>query len=293
MKILFHSDDAGISAGNTARILDCWERGQIDGFSLLANPETVGLIKNAVLVKCEKPLRLAVHLNLSDGRSVNPPSDLPLLVNGEGYLKTSFPRAFLIHILGGKRKRVFLEQVKEEWRAQLELIQSVIGKDRVMAVDGHNHIHMIPSLFNLAKDLALEYKIPTIRLSREVFYFSKHFWENLRPGFFINLIKHILLNILSSIQLKKSLPADIFGTERILGVLFSGKMTRGIVNAGLDKCREAGVRSVEVIFHLGKLEPAEAREWTKRKKAFNFYASSDRDLELETVRTINISKTWN
>ena len=80
-KIIYHSDDAGATPSITRRILDAWQCGLLDGFSIEANGESCADVTAAMGEHAARPCRVAVHLNVSEGPSAAPPEQVPLLVD--------------------------------------------------------------------------------------------------------------------------------------------------------------------------------------------------------------------
>jgi predicted glycoside hydrolase/deacetylase ChbG (UPF0249 family) len=103
--------------------------------------------------------RIGVHLNLTEGRPLTEPiRDCPLFcVDGVfSYLRT--PLFYL-----GKKTR---EAVYLEFKAQVErMLEAGI---RPIHLDSHHHIHTEWALAPLVRRLGLEYKIPRIRLTRNI-----------------------------------------------------------------------------------------------------------------------------
>ena len=84
MRILVHADDLGISHGITDSILRCADEGALNSTSVVVNCEASAY----ALAECGKRpgLRLALHLNLVEGRPLSPPDALDLLTDEEGFL---------------------------------------------------------------------------------------------------------------------------------------------------------------------------------------------------------------
>src|SRR4051794_32334450 len=81
LKIYLHTDDLAATESMSKGMLDRWMHGYLDGFSIMANGEAAQTCHDALAKASDRPARLIAHLNLTEGPSSAPPSDVPLLVN--------------------------------------------------------------------------------------------------------------------------------------------------------------------------------------------------------------------
>lgn len=285
MNIYLHADDAGLSQQNCDIILRAWESGIIDGFSIIANRNTEMYLRDYFQYKDTRPARISVHLNLADGKPLADPSSVPLLIGSDGEMCIGFMKALFICAIGGNRKIKFLEQVEREWNMQVRFIKNMLGSYQISGIDGHNHIHMVPALFRLANKIRQEQGISRIRLSKEKFQLAGSWLTNARSWFFINLVKHIVLNILSAINSKLLLPEE--RKNRIAGVLYSGHMNETVV-AEMMKHRGTGdISECEIIFHPGIAIKEDIQNWTSHHKMIRFCTSVNRNRELHSLKSIH------
>ncbi len=254
MKVYFHSDDVCLSVESTTQILRCWSEGFLDGFSLLANQELLNVVGNELKGMRSSPVRLSVHLNLTDLKPCLPPDEVPVLVNTTGNFRVSFLKALFIVSLGGKRKKRFLAQVYSEWDAQIELVRKVITSHEVSGLDSHNHLHMIPSLFQIVSQLADKHQISRVRVPAEPVYISSYY--DLVKWFYIkNLVKWFVVRLLTFF----SNAHQSAKMQTAMGILYSGNMFHKNVAKGLSVARKKMFESVEVIFHVGRSDETALR----------------------------------
>lgn len=284
MIIYKHTDDLGITLANSNSILQAWENKYIQGFSIVANAVTHEFIKNRLLKNAEVPARVAVHLNLTDGYSAASKETIPLLVDRSGRLKVSFLKALFTHIIGGKRREFFLQQVEIEWKHQIEKVKDCIQERKITFLDSHYHIHMVPSLFKLTIKLCRLYNIPQVRRSREFFYFSDNTHDNLSIYFFINTLKHFLLNFLSRFN-KIPLPL-VPSADYIAGVLFSTRMNKSVIKEITAVAEKKKISSLEIVFHIGYTDQVSLYEWTTNKGTRKHYSSKGPENEWKAVKQI-------
>lgn len=106
-------------------------------------------------------LDVGVHWVLVGERPLAPPETIPSLL-GEGGALLPGARAFARRYLFGGLK---LAEVEREMRLQLERLLAT-GLPVVHA-NGHQHLHLLPKVFDIALRLAEEHGIPWIRIPSE------------------------------------------------------------------------------------------------------------------------------
>lgn len=160
MKLLIvNADDFGLTEGVNRGILDAHRRGLVTSTSLLANGAA---FHSAVAFARHTPaLGVGIHLNLTDGRPIAPPSEIPSLVNAAQSFAAQPPQ-LARQLLAGT---VQLAHIEREFRAQIEYV--LAAGITPTHLDGHQHVQAWPSIFAITVTLALEYGIRGIRCSAE------------------------------------------------------------------------------------------------------------------------------
>ena len=279
-EIIYHSDDLGAAPNMTSRIIQAWKDGLIDGFSVFANGDNLDEIRRALELNRNRNAKIAVHLNLWEGKSLLPPSDIPRLVDSDGYFKTSFLGILRHYMIGSKvEKKRILDEVEREWRAQIKKVIDTVKPRPITAVDGHIHIHMLPFLFRVATYLAKEYEIPEIRIVHEPFYFSDKFSECLSKLFLINIIKHVVLKMCVPQDLRIAKKGGIKYPDAMIGVLYSGMMSKENVESGIRAAERRGVKRLEIVMHIGRAAESDLARWKGDRKKASFVLSPCRDNE--------------
>jgi predicted glycoside hydrolase/deacetylase ChbG (UPF0249 family) len=151
--LVVNADDFGISERINAGIVHAHREGIVTATSLLA----VGCaFEQAVhLSRAAPSLDVGVHLTLV--------AEAPLLRSNSSLVGEDgrFPAS--AGALAGRwlTGRVRTSEVRAEWSAQIERVleQGV----RVSHLDSHQHVHVLPGLADLARDLAARYGIPFVR----------------------------------------------------------------------------------------------------------------------------------
>jgi predicted glycoside hydrolase/deacetylase ChbG (UPF0249 family) len=151
------ADDFGLSPAVNAGILEAFQRGLISATSLMANmPDfdaAVGAAHDLGLSD-----RLGVHLNLSEGQALSAEiRGCPRLCAPDGELHWKHRNVWR---LDPAEKR----GIAAEWRAQLGRV-----RDAGVApshLDSHHHVHTALAIGMIAITVAREFRVPTLRLSR-------------------------------------------------------------------------------------------------------------------------------
>lgn len=284
MQCLVSADDIGLTRGITDGILEAHDRGYLNSTSVVANGSDFG---RAVAAWKERPeLQLTVHLNLMEGAPVSPPDQVGLLLDEHGEFGLSFP-ALLAKSLSasGAARRDLFEQIYLEVCAQVEQVAAVAGPNWKPRLDGHQHYHMIPLVFEAVMKAHDRYQFSYIRALSEPF-FRAFSVPGAASGYLgPNLIKHGLLKALA-------LPARRQLTERgiphcrwFVGLLFSGHMHLDSIQAALDHLERRGNTDeiVEVLLHPGRAASADEQRWQHRSELRDYYRNSERDEERATL----------
>ena len=64
---------------------------------------------------------------------------------------------------------------------------------KITFVNGHDHIHMIPPIFEIVAKLCDIYSIKYIRLVNEDYYFTHNLKKDLQPFINANILKFVVL----------------------------------------------------------------------------------------------------
>ena len=85
--IIYHADDYGISINASKEILSLVQQGKLSGISVIPNMSCFADCIDLLLpVMKERPaLTAALHLNFFEGHCCAAPSQIPLLVDENGY----------------------------------------------------------------------------------------------------------------------------------------------------------------------------------------------------------------
>ena len=284
----FHADDYGLFPTQTGRILDCYEKGALNGVSLMPN--------SPFLAECldmlpEKGIALTVHLNLMEGRAVAPKEELPHLVDGEGVFRVSFASLLFCRLSGHYRES--FRELKRELSAQIHALLPVFQvRGELLRLDGHAHWHMLPIVFDALMEVLEEEKLPVryIRIPREPLWLLVRRLPAILPFHPINIVKTLLLHLLAGRNLRRHRKA-LAGMERklFLGVLFSGRFDYGKICLLLPALEAEADRrgwGLELLCHPGAVYEEEDVRLLTNRDDLRFLTSPDRMVEAEALRKL-------
>ena len=153
ISLIVNGDDFGLSPGINRGIIEAFGRGILTRASVVANGR-------AFIQACELAERTALpvglHLNLTHGRPVSPARQVSSLVNGRGWFLGKW--LFVRRWLGG---RIDPRHLSLELSAQIE--KALASGLSLTHLDSHHHIHVLPNLNKIFRQLAFKYGIKKLR----------------------------------------------------------------------------------------------------------------------------------
>lgn len=182
-KLIINADDLGFSLGVNHAILKANTEGFLSHASLMANTEYFDHAIEEIIPQSKK-LKIGVHINLTCAKALF--SDNILTENG--LLNNTFVKLLFKY----KSKKV-LQSIEKE--IELQLLKIKEKGIQISHIDGHEHVHVIPSINKIVRKLAKKHDIPRIREINEGFFESWRF--NGKTASASNVIKLLLLKFLS------------------------------------------------------------------------------------------------
>lgn len=247
-RVTVTADDYGLTRGNTDSILEAADRGALTRVSLLPN----GLAFDYAATEYKKRsgrLTLAVHLNLTEGKPLSAPSEIPRLVDSRGYFKYS-PISLLLATLFRGSGAPVCGDIRRELKAQLERIRSIGAP---FSADGHQHVHMIPAVFRELLALAPEYRIRSVRMPHEPVGIIRTLLVH--PMRSLQVMALNYLTIRNMMRAREKLPHN----DWFIGVLHSGSLTESRIRTYLSHVPENG--ELEIGTHPGTALLGELENW--------------------------------
>lgn len=220
MKLIVHNDDFGLNFGFSEAIIDCHKNGITTSTSVRVNgtayKQTLkGLKKNS-------GLDIGLHLNLTDG--------------------FEFRKNFLSYLLPIERERA-------KKALENQFIQA-IKKDnlKIDHVNSHDHIHMIPWIFEITASLCKKYKIKYLRLVDENYYLTGNIFTDIKPFVNTNIFKLTLLRIFAKININ-TLKKYKLKTVHFYGILHTDNMNVHTFTGALEDAKKRKYNTVEILSH--------------------------------------------
>jgi hopanoid biosynthesis associated protein HpnK len=247
-RLIVNGDDFGLSPQVNAGILYAHQHGILTDTSLMiSGPAWEDAVTRA---NTTPHLSVGLHLTLVQGRSVLPHHLLPELTDQNGNLPNDPTLAGLRYFFSPRARA----QVRAECRAQIEKFLST-GLP-LTHVDGHLNIHMHPTVLGILIDLAKEYGIAAMRVTREHLAVSlaldarhslRKRWESL------------LFTILARHAAKKLPASGLVFPHTLFGLHQSGNMNEQYLLGILPRL-QPGV--TEIYCHPSFLPCLEVQRWT-------------------------------
>ena len=258
-RVIINADDFGLSEPVNEGIILAHRAGMLKSASLLTNGKG---LKNALERYSDNPeLGLGLHLTLVFGEPVSPAEKVSSLIFGKGEFADGYKDFVPKYLLGMVR----LDEIEYEWERQRE----AIGDVPIDHIDSHQHLHLLPGLFNLTIKLAKKWSVKYIRVPYENFEIGIHGHDRLPCS---------VLNIFSLGKVERLSANSLKTTDNFFGSSFTGALTSEVWNDLLPEIPD-GV--TEIMCHPGKTD-AEIKK--------NYGWQSRWEEELEALSNPDISK---
>lgn len=160
-KVIINADDFGMSEGTNHAVRRAAELGTISSTSIMVNMPFVEEIRDVAAGAPQ--LGLGLHLNLTQGKPLQPPARVSSLVDADG--------TFHSPVLLAKRAligQVSLDEVKREVAAQVEAARGLVG-ERLDHWDSHQGSHRFEPLASVILATCRDLRVPAMRCHRHWF----------------------------------------------------------------------------------------------------------------------------
>jgi predicted glycoside hydrolase/deacetylase ChbG (UPF0249 family) len=275
MKLILYNDDFGLTYGLTNAVRESFLNGTTTCASIRTNGLAFRYTVEEIMPTIPK-LELGLHVNLSEGPPNADPSKVPRLIDRRGYLK----RSFLDCYFALRRDKDLLKEIEIEIRAQFEKAASCgLAFNHV---NGNQHIHMIPSIFNIICQMMNDYGMKFIRIPLEPFFVSPSFEDNLYMMRSLNFLKYFLLRRLSLKALVTMKRYDLRCVGCFVGILNTGRMTVNVVKSAVKKLKQRRIDAAEVLFHPADIEH-EKDTPARGNRIPHYYYLKERRIEKENL----------
>lgn len=211
-QLIINADDFGIHPAVNEAVRKAATEGILTSTSLMAGGYA---FDEAVEMARSMPsLGIGIHLTLVGGiKPVLPPSEVPSLTWDNGVFCHDYGK-LIVRDLEGK---ISLSEVYAEWDAQIQKIMNT-GLP-VTHMDGHQHMHMWPHFYPIARDLAKKYHISCMRVPDEDVLFG------MKDGHIIRWAAKNGLSLLSRMHRPDLKKNHIRTNDHFFGMLYGGHLS--------------------------------------------------------------------
>jgi hopanoid biosynthesis associated protein HpnK len=234
-QLILNADDFGASAEVNAAVARARRDGVLTSASLMVTGERVA--EAVDIAREDGALAIGLHLTLSNGVSLLPADEVPLLVDENQHFADSPALAGLHYYFDGRTRR----QLRREIEAQF-LAFARTGL-RLSHVDGHQHLHLHPTVLPIVIELAAQYGASGLRMPCEPLLPSVSIDRSRIGRRTVVACGHSYLRSGRRGQLAR---AGLASCDAAVGSLVSGSMSTDYVIAMLSRLK---CESIEVFFH--------------------------------------------
>jgi len=257
--LIVNADDYGYFDCVSQGILQSAAHGIVTATGVFATARH--LPEHAAWLRDCEALDVGVHLNLTDGNPLT--RDMTKALSR---WSGRFPGKFSV-AMAVAAGAIGIENVRSEWRAQIE--RCLENGLRVVFLNSHEHVHMLPALFPVATALSAEYGIAHLR-----FPTSRLAWGSSAGSF----IRNTIMRVLETINRRRAtIPAAQF-----LGMETSGKLDLSFLERNIPQLG-AG-RVYELMCHPGQFDAQEVSD--PRLRRYHDWEGELRTLTSSAVREL-------
>ena len=284
--IYINADDFGLSNGINKGIVDCINKGCLNSVSIIPNGKcTSEGIKRLNFKKLKK---ISIHLNLNEFSPISNIKKIKKITYNNKLFISPLKLLLINFFVFGSKKNEYKKQIEYELDSQIKsVIFKITKKNITIGLDSHNHIHLIPFIFDIVCKLSKKYKIGYIRLPREK-SIIRQFNLKYSIEFARNIVKVLAINFFCTIALFKK-------KKKILNENFHGSLYSG--NFSLKKLEKVLMIAIknkgttEIISHPGYIFKKDKKLWVSKKNIQNYY-SNKREVEANALQSIEIRKLF-
>ena len=249
-RLIVNADDFGLSPEVNAGITRAHRDGILRSASLMvAEPAARAA---AELARDNPELDVGLHAVVCRGRSMLDGSRLGAAVGASGEFIDSPVAAGMRYFFD----RSMRAAMTDELRAQVERHLELVGY--LNHIDGHLNFHVHPLFADILVNLAVEYKVPCIRLPRERVMTTMRLR---RDNATRKLVESTIFRTLSRRTRRMMTERGLTSTDALFGLHQSGHLSEDYVVGVIDRIRDG---TTELYFHpaadIGGIPPAAAAQ---------------------------------
>jgi predicted glycoside hydrolase/deacetylase ChbG (UPF0249 family) len=242
-KLIVTADDVGLHPGMTRGALAACDAGVVTAVSVAAVGRAFEPAVELLRAQPHGP-DVGIHLTLVGERPLSPPERIRSLVGRDGSLLPGYLALARRFLLGG----LAAVEVEAELRLQIERLLAT-GLPVVHA-NAHQHLHVLPKVFEIVLRLAEEHGIRFVRIPAE---------PALTGSWTPRAAQLAILNRLGRRARRRLATSRAAAVERTLGIVDAGHLTVERLRRALTFAGETN----ELVCHpgVGDTELASAYDW--------------------------------
>lgn len=230
--VIINADDFGATSAVNCAVIRAHIEGVLTSASLMVNE--MGADNAAELAKEHPDLAVGLHLVLSDGVAAMPRNSIPHLVNRDDRFRDSPAISGIVSFFSSKARRESEREIEEQF-ARFEATALPFSH-----VDGHQHLHMHPVIWDAAIRQCEVHGVRCIRIVNEEPAPGTPPGRRVETLFFRALRKRCLRTLIGR---------GFTIVDRVYGHLQTGNMNSEYTAALLSRL---GGQTNEIYFHPGR-----------------------------------------
>jgi chitin disaccharide deacetylase len=250
-RLVITADDVGLHPGMTRGALAACVAGAVTAVSVSPVGRAFEAAVDALRGLCCGRVRspdVGVHFTLVGERPLSPAGRIRSLLGRDGAFLSGYPALAWRYLAG----RLDPAEVEVELRAQVECLLDT-GLPVVHA-NSHQHLHLLPGIFEIVLRLAEEHGIPFVRIPEEPA--GETPWSP-------RALQLAALHHLGRRARRRLAGSSVLAPRRTLGVLHAGHLDREILRTALPQVAESAACVTELVCHpgIGDAELGTAYDW--------------------------------
>lgn len=234
-KLIINADDFGLHELINQGIITAFTKGCLTSTSLIAGG--VAAEQAMSLASTHKNLGVGVHLTLVGSlKPVLPLDKVRSLINTDGVFPATHVEFMKKYFMGN----INLPEVYSELSAQVQMIKKHLSPTHL---DSHQHLHILPKIFDIALTICKQENIHAMRIPAEPYTFSGQY-----PLTLGRLIGRTGLTFLSGLARAKLNKEKIKTTEHFFGMIAGGNMNTNYLK---NIIRQLPQGRTEIMMHPG------------------------------------------
>jgi hopanoid biosynthesis associated protein HpnK len=233
--LIVNGDDFGLSREVNAGIIRSNQAGILNSASLMVAEKACD--EAIEYTRQTAALDVGLHLVVCKGRSTLGAARLGSLVDSMGRFGESPVSTGMQYFFD----RAAREPLKAECRAQIEAHLRRVGY--LHHIDGHLNFHVHPVIADILIELAVEYRVPCLRLPREELFTSLKLAPQRAAR---KVIEALIFRVLSLRTRRKMKQHGLKTTDWLFGLYQSGNWNEAYMLGVISRLREG---STELYFH--------------------------------------------